>query len=136
MNLANLYVAKIYSVPTGPETALWASKAEERWRAVLEVNPAYWDAQNNIAFSLSQYPDFLNKTGEAINEYEKLIQIQESSESQPQFADTYLSLYRLYEKKGDRGNAVDVLKQGLEHFPQNTGLIEQWNSVSTLVIPE
>ena len=57
---------------------LWAMKAEQRWRAVLEMDPNHWQAQNNVAFSLSQYPDFLNKTGESINEYEKLVTIQEN----------------------------------------------------------
>jgi hypothetical protein len=135
MNLAELYVAKIYSASAGPEMGLWAMKAEQRWRAVLEMDPNHWQAQNNVAFSLSQYPDYLNKTGESINEYEKLVTIQENTEPQPQHADTYLALYRLYEKRGDRGNAVDALKQGLEQFPSNTDLVEQWNSVSTLNIP-
>lgn len=135
MNLADLYVAKIYSSPSGPEQGLWAMKAEKRWRAVLEMDPNHWQAQNNVAFSLSQYPDFLNMTGASINEYEKLVTIQENMEPQPNHADTYLALYRLYEKRGDRGNAVDALKQGLEQFPSNTELVEQWNSVSTLNIP-
>ena len=135
MNLAELYVAKLYAAPAGPEMGLWAMKAEERWRAVLEMDPNHWQAQNNVAVSLSRYPDFLNKTGESINEYEKLVIIQENMDPQPQHADTYLALYRLYEKRGDRGNAVDALNQGLEKFPSNTGLVEQWNSVSTLNIP-
>jgi tetratricopeptide (TPR) repeat protein len=136
MNLANLYVAKIYSSPAGPEQGLWAAKAEERWRAVLTTDPNHWEAQRSVAFSLSQYPEFLNMTGAAINEYEKVLTIQENRDPEPRFANTYLELYRLYEKKGDRGNAVDVLKQGLEQFPDNEALIDQWNSVSTLGIPE
>jgi tetratricopeptide (TPR) repeat protein len=134
MTLADLYVAKILSV-TGPEQGLWAMKAEERWRAVLEVDPNHWQARHNVAFSLSQYPDFLNKTGEAISEFEKLVTVQETMEPEPKHAATYLLLYRLYEKRGDRGNAVDALKQGLERFPENNDLIDQWNSVSTLNIP-
>ena len=135
MNLADLYVAKIYSSSAGPEMGLWAMKAEQRWRAVLEVNPNHWQAQNNVAFSLSQYPDFLNMTGASIKEYEKLVSIQENMDPEPQHADTYLALYRLYEKRGDRGNAADALKQGLEQFPSNKDLVEQWNSISTLNIP-
>lgn len=136
MNLANLYVAKIYSSPAGPEQGLWAAKAEQRWRAVLAVDPNHWEAQHSVAFSLSQYPDFLNMTGAAIAEYEKVVAIQENNDPQPQYANTYLELYRLYEKKGDRGNAVDVIKQGLEQFPDDPALLEQWNSISTLVISE
>ena len=135
MNLADLYVAKLLSVPSGPEQGLWAMKAEQRWRAVLEMDPNHWQARHNVAFSLSQYPDFMNKTGESISEFEKLVTIQENMEPEPRHANTYLLLYRLYEKRGDRGNAVDALKQGLERFPSNQDLVEQWNSVSTLEIP-
>ena len=135
MNLADLYVAKLYTANVGPEMGLWAQKAEERWRAVLEMDPNHWQAQKNVAFSLSRYPDFLNKTGASISEYEKLVTIQENMEPQPQHAGTYLALYRLYERRGDRGNAVDALKQGLGQFPENSDLVEQWNSVSTLNIP-
>ena len=85
--------------------------------------------------SLSQYPDFLNMTGASINEYENLVTIQENMEPEPHHANAYLALYRLYENRGDRGNAEDALQQGLEQFPSNNDLVEQWNSVSTLNIP-
>jgi len=132
MNIAQLYVAKLVSVAAGPEKGLWAGKAEERWRTVLENDPTHWEAQHSVAFSLSMYPDFLNKTGEAITEYEKLLTIQREQEPQPQHARSYLELHRLYQKRGDPVNALDVLEEGLERFPDNKQLIEQRNHISAL----
>lgn len=132
MNLAELYIAKLLSASSGPEKGLWGGKAEERWRAVLEIDPNHWEAQHSVAFSLSMYPDFLNKTGEAINEYERLLIIQREQSPEPEHAQSYLELYRLYQKVGDPANALEVLDEGLGFFPDNQHLIDQRNSVSTL----
>lgn len=132
LDLAQLYVGKLVSCPNGPEKGLWAQKAEGRWRRVVELDPQHWDAQHSIAFSLSQYPDFLNRTTEAIEEYEKLLVIQREKEPKPRFADSYLELYRLYQKKGDPATAVEVLDEGLNLFPENKHLIEQRASISKL----
>jgi hypothetical protein len=132
MNMAQLYVAKLYSSSVGPEMGFWAGKAEQRWRQVLELDPGHLDAQYQLAFSLSQYPDFLNRTGEAIREYEKVVELQRNLEPQPHQARAYLELFRLYQKRGDQANAYDAIREGLERFPDNEQLIEQRNSISTL----
>ncbi len=132
MNLAKLYCAKLLSASSGLEKGLWAEKAEKRWQAVLEIDPNHWSAQHSVAFSLSQYPDFLNKTGEAIDEYEKLVAIQRELPPEPRHAQTYLELYRLYQKVGDPATALEVLEEGLELFPENKLLIDHRSSLSTL----
>lgn len=132
MNLAQLYIAKLYSSSVGPEMGLWAGKAEERWRAVLQLEPEHRDAQHSLAFSLSQYPDFMNKTGEAINEYEKVVAIQRDMDPSPGQVNVYLELFRLYQKRGDQANAYDTIQEGLERFPDNQELIDQRNSLSVI----
>lgn len=67
--LAQAYIAKVWgSVSGSPEQGLWAAKAESMWKGALELEPTNWSAQRNIAFSYSQYPDFTNKTPDAIRE--------------------------------------------------------------------
>lgn len=77
MTLAQLYVMKLLSAPNGPVRGLLSQKAEGLWEHVLELEPDHYEAQYRIAFSLSQYPDFLNRTGDAIEAFEKAIAIEE-----------------------------------------------------------
>ncbi|MEZ5323842.1 MAG: hypothetical protein R3F19_02065 [Verrucomicrobiales bacterium] len=123
-------MAKVWSSPAGPEQGLWAGKAEGVWKEVLEIQPENWDAQRNIAFSYSQYPDFLNKTGEAIAEYEKVLTIQEAApEPREGFANSYLEMARLQLKNGDPASALSTLERGTSAHPENAAITEQLNVI-------
>jgi len=130
LTLGLAYVAKIWSMPDGPEKAIWAGKAEGVWREVLTVDPQNWEAQRNIATSYSRYPDFLNKTGAAISEYEKTIAIQESS-AQPrkEFANSYLEMARLQVKTGDPASALSTLERGAAAHPDNAAITSQLETI-------
>ena len=99
---------------------------------MLETDPDNWEAQRNIAFSYSQYPDFLNKTGEAITEYEKALAIQEAAdEPRSRFANSYLELSKLHLKNGDPSNALATLEKGAAIHPDNADLAEQLRVISS-----
>lgn len=124
--LAQAYIAKVLGSATGgPEQGLWAGKAESMWKEVLEVDASNWNAQHNIAFSYSQYPDFTNKTDGAIREYEKTVVLQDgSAKPGPGFSKTYLALSKLHLKNGDPGNALATLEKGVAAHPESNSLAE------------
>jgi hypothetical protein len=126
LTLGLAYVAKIWSMPDGPEKAIWAGKAEGVWKEVLAVEPGNWEAQRNIAFSYSRYPEFLNKTNDAIAEYETTLALQEAApEPRKGFADSYLEMARLQMRTGDSGSALSTLERGAAAHPDNTAITQQ-----------
>jgi tetratricopeptide (TPR) repeat protein len=122
MQLANAYVAKLMSLPPGPEQGLWSGKAVQQWEAVLKKDPEHWDARFSLAFNWSMWPDFLNKTPDAIREFEKVREVQERGAPEEKHAQTYLQLSRLYQKQGKSDKAKDVLRAGLARHPDDAEL--------------
>jgi|GEM_PF-4034479 len=125
MKLASLYLYKLLSVPSSPERGVWASKAEGQWNAVLKQDPDHWEARHLTAFTLSQYPDFLNRQNDSIGHYEKLVELQSRMAPQSKFEKTYVELSRMYLKKGDRISAEETASEGLALFPESRRLLQQ-----------
>lgn len=124
MQLADYYLAKLFTVPSGPEQGLWGGKAEQQWKQVLELDPEHWDAQFTLANNYSYYPDFLNKTGDAISGLERAREIQQLLPPTEQHTQTYLSLARMYLRKGKSDEAREALEGGLDYHPGNAALLE------------
>jgi tetratricopeptide (TPR) repeat protein len=119
MNLAQAYIAKLLSIPGGPEQGVWSMKAEAQWKKVLEIDPNHWDARYSVAFNWSMWPDFLNKTPDAVKEFETLREIQERTSADPKHAQTYVQLSRLYLKQGKGDKAKEVLRAGAARHAQD-----------------
>jgi tetratricopeptide (TPR) repeat protein len=124
MDLSRSYVVKLMSVPDGPERGAWALKAEAQWQEVLGRQPDHWEAQYSLGFSWSQWPDFLNKTGDAVKAFERTREIQEMGDPQAYHADTYLQLSRLYMKQGNAERARAVLESGAGRHPDDKKIAE------------
>ena len=122
MNLARLYIAKLLTVPSGPEMGAWSMKAMGQYEKILEQDPNHWDARYSLAFNWSQWPDFLNKRPDAIKQFETLAKIQETQAAEPKHAQTYLQLRQLYLKDGRTDDAKAVLDRGLARFPDDEEL--------------
>lgn len=122
MDLADAYVAKLLTVPSGPERGVWGVKAEAQWQQVIDRDPEHWDAQFSQAENLSYYPAFLNRTDEALAGMERARTIQEELPSEPRHAKTYVLLSRLYVNKGQPDKARAALQQGLQRHPGNSTL--------------
>jgi RNA polymerase sigma factor (sigma-70 family) len=126
LTLGLAYVAKIWSLPDGPEKALWAGKAEGVWKEVIALEPQNWEAQRNIAFSYSRYPEFLNKTSDAITEYEQTLALQEAApKPSTEYANSYLEMSRLQIKVGDPVSALSTLQRGAAAHPDNALIAKQ-----------
>lgn len=130
MQLAQAYIAKLLSIPPGPEQALWSNKAVAQWQTVLKQEPDNWDARYSVAFNWSMWPDFLNKTPDAIREFEKTREVQERQTADPKHAQTYLQLSRLYQKQGKSDKAKDALKAGLARHPDDAELKKALESLA------
>ncbi|MEM7204487.1 MAG: tetratricopeptide repeat protein [Planctomycetota bacterium] len=122
MELADAYVAKLLTVPAGPERGLWGSKAEAQWQAVATANPDHWDAHYTLAYNYSMYPDFMNKTDEAVAAFETVVAIQQRTAIAPEHARTYVQLARLHTKQGQPNKARAVLEQGQVRHPGDSGI--------------
>lgn len=122
MELAEAYIAKLLSVPQGPEQGIWSMKAEGQWQAVLKLEPEHWDARYGVAFNWSMWPDFLNKTPDAVKEFEKLREVQERQSPEAKHAQTYFHLSRLYGKQGKADKAKEILRTGLARHPGDAEL--------------
>jgi tetratricopeptide (TPR) repeat protein len=123
MELARTYVAKLFTVPGGPEQGLWGERAELQWQTVLEHDPENWDAQFTLANNWGYYPDFMGKTNDAIAGLERARAIQERRPPEPAHVQTYISLSRLYQRKGDEQRVRAVLQAGLSYFPGDEKLL-------------
>lgn len=130
MNLAQAYISKLLTLPSGPEQGLWSGKAVTQWKKVLEAEPEHWEARYSLAFNWSMWPDFLNKTPDAIAEFEKLREIQERGAATDQQADTYFQLSRLYLKQGKRDKAQEVLRTGIARHPTSAHLKKALDSMT------
>lgn len=122
MRLADAYVAKLLTVPPGPLQGVWGNKAMQQWQSVLEKQPDHWDARYSVAFSWSMWPDFLNKTPDAVREFEKLREVQERQTVDAKHAQTYFQLSRLYQKQGKTDKARETLRAGVARHPDDAEL--------------
>jgi len=122
MQLAQGYVAKLLTVPDGPERGAWAMKAEGQWAKVLAVDENHWDAGYSLGVSWSQWPDFFNKTPDALKQFETLRDVQERGHPEARHAQTYLSLSRLHRKLGNADKAREALEAGAARHPESEDL--------------
>ncbi len=83
---------------------------------------ANWEARFGLAFSLSQWPAFLNKTPDAIREFETLMTQQEAGRPEPHQARIYVQLVRMYRSRGQTDKAATALLRGLARHPDDDAL--------------
>ncbi len=122
MQLAQAYLAKLLSVPDGPERGTWAMRAEGQWQKVLELDGAHWEARYSLAVSWSYWPEQFNKTPDAIRQFEMLREQQTRMAPDPEQANVYLTLAMLYRKMGNHEKARGALEEGLARHAGHDGL--------------
>ncbi|MHC4957823.1 MAG: tetratricopeptide repeat protein [Planctomycetota bacterium] len=122
LELAGAYVAKLYTVPNGPERGAYATLAEAEWVAVLKRDDANWEARSSLAFSLSQWPAYFNKRPAAIREFETLLAKQETARPEAREVGAFAQLARLYRENAEPKKAAEVVRRGLERHPDAKAL--------------
>ena len=104
------------------EKAILAMKADQTLEAALNLDPSSWDARFMKAVGMSRWPADLNKSQEVIDQFQTLIQQQETQPQQPQFAKSYIRFGDFYQKSGNPDYASQVWQRGSALFPGNEEL--------------
>ena len=123
LDLADAYVAKLLTVPAGPERGVWGGKAESQWQEVLSQDDRNWDAQFKLANNYSYYPEFLGKSAAAIEGLERARMLQQSLPAAAVHVQTYLSLSRVYLQAGQADKARAALENGMQLHPGDDALM-------------
>lgn len=116
------YLQKLFEVGPTPEAGIWALQADQAFDRALEIDDHNWGARFTKAVSLSNWPAFLGRGAEALENLEILLDQQEQSPPRPEFAMTYLFLGNLYQSGGERAKALETWRDGLELFPDSEEL--------------
>ena len=130
VDLAGAYVQKIFDVGVGPMSGVFSEKADKAYDRALALDDHHWEARFGKAISLSNWPDFLGKSGEAIRQFETLIEQQEQRTPQDQFAQSYFFLGNMHQKNGEAEKARAAWQRGLDLFPNNESLRRQLETSS------
>ncbi len=123
--VANAYMTKQLDAAGTPESTDWAAKADQAFDRVLARDAGNSQARFGKAIALSNWPDALGKRGEAIAQFEILRGQQEEGISEAGGWRTYLFLGGLYERSGEREQALETWEAGLARFPANREIEER-----------
>ena len=123
--LGHAYLQKVFDVGVGPVAMMWSDKANAAYDQALSLDNEHWEARFSKAMSLSNMPAFLGKSGEAIREFETLIDQQEAREPRGEDEQAYLYLGNLYMQSGETEKAMAAWQRGFERFPDSTNLGQQ-----------
>jgi tetratricopeptide (TPR) repeat protein len=104
------------------ERALAAMKGDAMLDEALKNDPSNWEARYTKAVGMSYWPAELNRGQEVVDQFQRLIQQQETQPVQPQFARSYVRLGDQYQKLGHYQEAEQAWQQGLTAFPDNNDL--------------
>jgi hypothetical protein len=120
--LGQAYMKKCAQIQDVREQALLAMKADQTLEAALNLDPSNWEARFTKTVGMSYWPAELNKGQEVIQEFSKLIELQESQPPQPHFARSYAWLGEQYRKAGHPDYAAQVWQRGAALFPSDAEL--------------
>src|SRR5882672_4787294 len=120
--LGQAYLKKAGMIDDVREKAILAMKADQTLEAALSLDSSNWEARYTKAVGMSYWPTQLNKGQEVIEQFQTLIQQQETQAPQPQFARPYAWLGDQYQKAGHADYAALVWQRGAALFPDNQEL--------------
>jgi hypothetical protein len=121
---AQLYKAGELSQSGGTisEMGILGMQADQNFDASLKLDPANWEAQFFKAAAMHHWPLELNKGQEVIQRLASLIDQQDATAPQPQFAQAYVVLGDQYTKMGQSNYALATWQLGAQKFPANQEL--------------
>lgn len=122
--LGQAYLGRVQQAQ-GPEAGKYATLADNALDAALAVDPQHWEARFTKAVALSFWPPIFGKQGQAVAQFETLIEQQSQLPVQEHFADTHLMLGNMYQQMGQTEKAIAAWQSGLVQFPGHAGLNEQ-----------
>ena len=125
LDLGLAYLQKLFGIGATPEAGTLAMQADAAFDRALLLEPTNVMARFTKAVSLSNWPPFLGKSGEAVEHFEVLVRQLEDAGDPQGFVEAYLFLGNMYERMGETDKALATWRRGLERFPDSTVLQEQ-----------
>src|SRR5262249_12430578 len=107
----------------GPMASAWSEKAQQAFDRALELDDHHWNARFSKALALSNAPAFLGRQGEAMHQFEILMEQQEHAALAPEQVATYRFLGNLYAQNGEQEKALATWRRGLQRFPDDADLL-------------
>ena len=129
--VAGAYLSKILEVGSSPEAGLWATKADQALDRALVIDDHHWDARFTKAMSLSFWPPVFGKQGEAIRQFEILVDQQADLPRDERYAQTHLLLGNMYRQIGEEEQSLAAWRHGLELYPDHLELQGQLQVFAT-----
>jgi tetratricopeptide (TPR) repeat protein len=123
MDLANAYLAYLQMDNSKYPLSM---KADEAFDRVLALDEHHWEARFSKAVSYTFWPEFLGKKKDAIANFERLVDQQDSMPVADYQAQTYLYLGNLLSER-DPERARAVWQRGLRRHPGNAELAKKLN---------
>jgi len=120
--LGHAYLQKLFGASPSPETGRLAYASDAAFTRALELDETNWDARFSKAVSLANWPAFMGRGPEAIEQFEILRQQQEAQPPRPEFAQTYLFLGNVHQSAGELDQARAAWRAGLALFPDSEAL--------------
>jgi len=111
------YLQKCAVIEDMREKGILAMQADKAFETALNLDPSNWEARFTKAVAMSYWPPALNKGEEVIEQFQTLIEQQETQAPEPQFASSYAWLGEQYQKAGRTNDAVTVWQRGAALFP-------------------
>lgn len=121
--LGQAYLQKLFGMGASPEVGTLAMQADRAFDRALELEPGNWNARFTKAVALSNWPAFLGRGPEAIDQFEQLIEAQAGLPPEPHFAYPYLFLGNMHQASGELPKAIAIWKAGLQSYPDDPGLL-------------
>ncbi len=133
--LGQAYLKKCATTQDVREQGMLALQADKLFENALSLDPSNWDARFTKAVAMSYWPPTMNKGDEVVQQFQTLIQQQESQPPQSQFADSYVWLGDQYQKSGKVDSAQNVWQRGASLFPNNETLRAKLAALNTPANP-
>jgi tetratricopeptide (TPR) repeat protein len=120
--LGQAYLKKCATLQDLREQGILAMQADKAFDTALSLDPANWEARFTKAVAMSYWPPTLNRGEEVIQQFQALVQQQETQTPQPHFAEAYAWLGDQFKKAGRQDDAITVWQRGATFFPTDEKL--------------
>ena len=124
-SLGLAYLQKLFGLGPSPEAGVVALQADRSFDRAIALDPRNTQARFTKAISLSNWPEFLGKTDEAIKHFEIVRAQFEEMSVQGATAQVYLFLGNMYKRIGEDEKAAATWRAGLAYNPKDEALAEQ-----------